>query len=315
MNTLSSKVLSLLVEEAQPLADNPNFKGWFGSSKVVDSSGNPLRVYHGTTRDFSEFSRKYGTVENYHGRGFYFTSSPEDMNLNYAGEGPDLRGRIAREAERIFWAKFEFEEPSYGSEEYEKEMGRAEAIARRKLAVGRPVSMPVYLRIDNPVYVGGGDKETWFEFSFKEDREGNIVGESGSGARLFRVLRRLLGKYTGSYVANEEVVDRVLGELREGLGYDRFTATEFERVARGNADFNYAFENGKGHNASSQIIRDVYKTLGFDGIILDAGSTFKRMKGVGGATHFVVFSPNQVKSAIGNRGTFDPNSRNIRESL
>lgn len=36
--------------------DTPEFKEWFGSSKVVDKDGKPLRVYHGTDSDFTEFS-------------------------------------------------------------------------------------------------------------------------------------------------------------------------------------------------------------------------------------------------------------------
>lgn len=35
--------------------DTPEFKRWFGDSKVVDENGEPLVVYHGTTRKFDEF--------------------------------------------------------------------------------------------------------------------------------------------------------------------------------------------------------------------------------------------------------------------
>ena len=34
---------------------NNNFKKWFGSSKIVDNSGKPLVVYHGSQSDFEEF--------------------------------------------------------------------------------------------------------------------------------------------------------------------------------------------------------------------------------------------------------------------
>ena len=34
---------------------NDNFWNWFGESKVVDSKGNPLVVYHGSTATFDEF--------------------------------------------------------------------------------------------------------------------------------------------------------------------------------------------------------------------------------------------------------------------
>lgn len=33
-----------------------DFEQWFTGSKVVDESGNPLRVYHGTTSSFEQFS-------------------------------------------------------------------------------------------------------------------------------------------------------------------------------------------------------------------------------------------------------------------
>lgn len=36
--------------------DTPAFKEWFGDSKVVDSNGDPLVVYHGTNADFSVFN-------------------------------------------------------------------------------------------------------------------------------------------------------------------------------------------------------------------------------------------------------------------
>lgn len=35
--------------------ETPEFKAWFGASKVVDSDGNPLVVYHGTNVSFDEF--------------------------------------------------------------------------------------------------------------------------------------------------------------------------------------------------------------------------------------------------------------------
>ena len=62
-----------------PQTETPEFKKWFGDSKVVDKDGKPLVVYHGTTADFKEFKRgKIG--ENYGQRfsdGFYFTENAE----------------------------------------------------------------------------------------------------------------------------------------------------------------------------------------------------------------------------------------------
>lgn len=57
----------------------PAFKRWFGDSKVVDADGKPLVVYHGTTADFSAFSKK-GVRPNFTSPqkqlGFFFTDDP-----------------------------------------------------------------------------------------------------------------------------------------------------------------------------------------------------------------------------------------------
>jgi hypothetical protein len=51
------------------------FQRWFGDSKVVDSSGKPLVVYHGTAGDFSTFSETSPGWLSF-GGGYYFADSP-----------------------------------------------------------------------------------------------------------------------------------------------------------------------------------------------------------------------------------------------
>ena len=59
-----------------------NFDAWFGGSKVVDAEGKPLVVYHGTNKDFSEFSKDGVKPLGFPDKqGFYFTSDP-----SYAGD-------------------------------------------------------------------------------------------------------------------------------------------------------------------------------------------------------------------------------------
>lgn len=57
-----------------PGIDTPEFKAWFRDSKVVDSDGKPLVVYHGTAKDFTAFDlrKMEGRSE---GPGFYFTNN------------------------------------------------------------------------------------------------------------------------------------------------------------------------------------------------------------------------------------------------
>jgi len=55
--------------------ETPAFKRWFGKSKVVDTSGKPLVVYHGTTADFTEFSDEFGPYRG--GILAFFSTSPK----------------------------------------------------------------------------------------------------------------------------------------------------------------------------------------------------------------------------------------------
>jgi hypothetical protein len=75
------------------LTDSAEFRAWFGDSKVVDEGGEPLVVYHGTTKDFNQFGST-GTRSTYDagysGRGYYFGSS--DTASTYAGTGPLAKG-------------------------------------------------------------------------------------------------------------------------------------------------------------------------------------------------------------------------------
>jgi hypothetical protein len=69
--------------------ETPEFKNWFGDSKVVDADGKPLVMYHGTRspQDFNTFRTDSG--HNY-GPGAYFT--PEARRASgYAGEQEGAR--------------------------------------------------------------------------------------------------------------------------------------------------------------------------------------------------------------------------------
>lgn len=73
---------SLAIADRQDQTETPAFKKWFGESKVVDSAGKPLVVYHGTTRGlFSEFKLHERSRSN----GFVFTSD-RNLALTYSGQ-------------------------------------------------------------------------------------------------------------------------------------------------------------------------------------------------------------------------------------
>jgi hypothetical protein len=70
---------------SQPSTDSPEFKKWFGESKVVDENGAPLVMYHGTTGDFEIFARIDGG--NAYGPGYYFTGDPAEASGYADGSG------------------------------------------------------------------------------------------------------------------------------------------------------------------------------------------------------------------------------------
>lgn len=63
-----------------------NFWRWFGKSLVLDNDGRPLVVYHGTSRDFTEFKlgRWPGTLNDI---GFWFSNEPSDANAFASADG------------------------------------------------------------------------------------------------------------------------------------------------------------------------------------------------------------------------------------
>ena len=84
------KIIEIIVESrttnqnslGKPIAHSEealtNFWSWFNGSKVVDSQGRPLVVYHKTNADIDEFKMdKIGKSDfGFAGRGFYFLSFP-----------------------------------------------------------------------------------------------------------------------------------------------------------------------------------------------------------------------------------------------
>jgi hypothetical protein len=81
------------------LTDTDAFKRWFGDSKVVDSAGRPLRMYHGSTHNhIRKFEVGYNSWGNKDFSGNHkvvsFTSDP-NFAENYAGDiRPDRKPTI-----------------------------------------------------------------------------------------------------------------------------------------------------------------------------------------------------------------------------
>jgi len=65
---------ALLDNPVNAQTQTPAFKRWFGDSVVVDDSGNPMVVYHGTVNDFNVFDSSKVTYSMWAGFGNWFTT-------------------------------------------------------------------------------------------------------------------------------------------------------------------------------------------------------------------------------------------------
>src|ERR1022692_1076591 len=63
--------------------NSPEFKKWFGDSKVVDKSGKSLLMFHGTNKSFDSFRPSPGTER---GEEYWLISDPDSASA-YAGGG------------------------------------------------------------------------------------------------------------------------------------------------------------------------------------------------------------------------------------
>jgi len=110
-----------------PAPNTPEFKRWFGDSKVVDENGKPIRAFHGTSNEFTKFKSQRDLA------------AEGDPFFSYFGEVTDHPSSLG------FW----FSAESQNKRRYVK--GNAEAVASvfAGQATGSAV-YPVFLSIKNP---------------------------------------------------------------------------------------------------------------------------------------------------------------------
>lgn len=292
---------------------SPAFRAWFGDSKVVDENGDPLVVYHGTVQNFDAFDPSRANIESDWGRGIYFTNTKEDVGANYAGVGPDLENKIERRAEQIQnELESELDEvPRYGSPEGRALRERAVAQARVEMVAHGGATIPVYLSFQNPAVIGG-ENETTLTWTENFDEETDSYDEpTGTLVDFVEALRQEAGNF------EEGGVNDLTGELSQlGVDFDgQVPISKVIEAIKADESFGYHTDPQTGDIASNEIVRAALQRVGFDGIIDSTvdekfGSQRRIGKAMAGmapeTAHYIAFRPEQIKSAIGNRGTFDP---------
>lgn len=331
------------------------FKKWKGDNELVSKgevqdvkTGQPvvIRGYHGTTHEFYEFdSSVKGNVEGHLGKVNYFTTDYQDASNNYMSDGADITGRIETQKEFIEQELEDKYDDFFGdkdkiAEEYGYTSNQltalgsftalAKDIAEKSLKGGDEQVLDVYIKLNNPIVLGNG--ATWFETLNVSDEdleqaaqeiadENDITIEEAKEDYDYDIRDRAIENTGYGNIAIEALQDALSSN-----GYDSNKASDIlgEDVYETEIDLNKLekklrsaelYENDNGEMASSQVIADFFKNLGYDGIILtDVADRFKNM-GLGGTTsHIHVFNEfsNQIKLADGTNTTFNPDTKDIR---
>lgn len=283
---------------------NSAFWKWFGKSKAVDSKGKPLVLYHGTTSEFDAFDLGKADPESNLGSGFYFSNNALDSAKNYTINGKDLEQKIQQEVERL-------------ASEQDKDYDDPELIAlvKSKYIKNEGNIIPVYLSIQNPVYIGG-PKETFlsYEMEYDEEEEKFTGKESGELVAFIDLFKQNVFEISNKYI--EEALGKIFEKVYD---YNGISVSDLFSILK---EYDQNFEDfDTGVLGSKNYIKQTFIDMGYDGIIDSTvskkfGSQSGRqtkMVGVNKNTkHYIVFSPTQIKS-IYNKGTWNPKSAKIQE--
>lgn len=272
----------------------------------------PERWYHGTTHDFDTFQMDRANPDSFFGRGFYFTSTADDAGKNYTIYGPDLEKRIGLRAEEIeseiVDKEYEGHNPPWDSEERSELIARSKQQARQEL-VGphKGATLPIRLKMKNPVRLTHDDAPTWLDFSAKLDDDGELIEDSPLFQHLDTAMKKLGKEF-------DFEAEKVLDELYGTLYPEEIKAVDFDQRVMDAFGKSNQFPTypDNGRYAGGEVRARLFRELGYDGIIMDAGKQFNYMLGVTPQTrHAIVFEPHQIRST---QAVFDPakaNSGNI----
>jgi hypothetical protein len=266
-----------------PQTETPAFKRWFGDSKVVDENGKPRVCFHGSGTHFEEF--KTGDNPDPY-------ANLDEMLGSHFAEDPTLSDSFLKE--RGEW----------GEDRYKT----------------GAVLYPVYLSIQKPRVAP------------------QRIMPSGELEH-------------DAYAINRDILDTVMPHEKElfvkWIAKSRGVTPEqgreiFDRLSRGESIGKDEYNKVVGHDMTSsyripgqpgvasylsnydssllgmsredkQYVVSEYKRrlgeMGYDGIVYT--DTAPMEKGEKSQKAWIAFNPGQIKSATGNRGTFDPGDPNI----
>ena len=273
----------VLFQQAE-IARTPEFRAWFGQSRVVDDRGQPLPVYHGTSTEggiesFDPALRGRSTRARSAQQGFFFTSRPE----------------VAADFSRLA---------------HHRGIGEAESVT------------PVFLSMQNPLIVDqiegrlrGGMNEA-VQQAIAEGRDGVIVRQVADAPMLIPETMPALmidGQEVGQGTdwINSDIAGYIehyrdpanFATTAERDAYRAEIQAELDGMVAAIEDTLRAEWMDADDRAEYQRDLDLWTRVR-EAFAADPDSVQIEVRNL--SDIYVVFEPTQIKSAIANRGTFDP---------
>lgn len=276
-----------------PAVESKAFKKWFGDSKVVDSEGKPLVVYHGTNSEISVFDiEKAGQSSTAAGVGFWF-SPIKEFGKNFIKD---------------IW----YGDSKPTNYEVYLSIKNPKVYESSNVDEGKIKSLRESLiKIDNEIA----------EFNYSFGWNAYVKGEITVDKYRFFSEGKTSETITSEDIELKKERDSLIKERdqqREELdkelfsdAYEKFKTDLYKQEGKTARDANVgglgmALDNRKETIAK---FREKLKNDGFDGIIIKNTIFDKTFAGQVN-DQYVALYPEQIKS-VNNRGTFDPNNPNI----
>lgn len=295
-----------------------NFWKWFGDSKVVDEQGRPLVMYHGTRSSFDFFDIDKANKQALYGPGFYFTSS-EDVAGGTGGAQTDEDVYI-KSAFNL--AGYAFQGRSFELEPLTKR----QLSHVRRLFSGKEIAREVREDIGvarnwkngyKALHTGekefanwvANDAPLWFRDRIKAIRK-QITSPQVYPVYISAQNPLYLGK-----VLTEEEADNTLRKLGKVFPQEIITKTKSiiekdfsNKEAVTNNTIYSELSYQQGYQGDKSFLNKDIEDSGFDSMTHEGGNIVGTM---GKHSVVIIFNPTQIKSAIGNRGTFSPTEPSI----
>lgn len=252
---------------------NGAFRNWFKDSKVVDYNGNPLVVSHGTYNDFTEFDRNY--AKNNYGR--------PDHSMDMVGS----------------WFTTEQQSKNYADPD--------QSLGNR---VGK--TMKLFLSIQNPLVMDWKGENPLDVYTTRNKKTEEAIAEFEETNIAFeynQVKQKLAKTGKGANSLNKyekSVLENYTKERKKFL--DNFREAKSKASKQDTLTRFASLVEDKG---GSEGFRKWAKAQGYDGVHLQE-TTSDAFGDFNPADMWIAFEPNQIKSATGNKGTFDPSNPDIR---